>query len=307
MSKGVDTVMRINAFKYFIVDALKSLRRNKTVSLASMLTVAASLFLMGIFLIAILNVGQGVENVESQVQIKVILKDKIKVDEKNNIENTLKSTKGVKEIEFESKDKALEKWKKQLGEENTGLADGLEKQNPMPNSYIIKLESPENAETVVSKIKNMSGIEKIKDGRKVVNQIIKITKALKWIGIVLFIICLTVSLFLIGNTIKLTVYSRRREINIMKYVGATDWFIRWPFIIEGVIIGILGALIATIVLYYAYKVIYVKITAGGVMLMLMHLIAPAYVFNVLAWKFILGGILIGSMGSILSIRKFLQV
>ncbi|WP_102399077.1 permease-like cell division protein FtsX [Haloimpatiens massiliensis] len=299
--------MRINAFKYFIVDALKSLRRNKTVSLASMLTVAASLFLMGIFLIAILNVGQGVENVESQVQIKVILKDTIKADEKNNIENKLKSTKGVKEIEFESKAKALEKWKNQLGEENAGLAEGLEKQNPMPTSYIVKLESPENAETVVSKVKNMPGIEKIKDGRKIVNQIIKITKALKWIGIVLFIICLTVSLFLIGNTIKLTVYSRRREINIMKYVGATDWFIRWPFIIEGIIIGILGALLATIVLYYAYKFIYVKITAGGVALMLMNLITPAYVFTVMAWKFILGGILIGSMGSILSIRKFLQV
>lgn len=300
-------VMRISAFKYFIVDALKSLRRNKTVSLASMLTVAASLFLMGIFLIAILNVGQGVESVEDQVQIKVILKDSIKADEKSKVENTLKDTPGVKEIEFETKEKALEKWKKQLGEENASLAQGLEKQNPMPNSYIVKLKSPEDAASVASKIKGMPGIEQIKDGRKIVNQIIKITKALKWIGIVLFIICLIVSLFLIGNTIKLTVYSRRREINIMKYVGATDWFIRWPFIIEGVIIGILGALIAIIVLYYSYKFMYIRINAGGVMAMLMHLISPAYVFNVMAWKFILAGILIGSMGSILSIRKFLQV
>ncbi|WP_392486857.1 permease-like cell division protein FtsX [Haloimpatiens sp. FM7315] len=299
--------MRISTFKYFIVDALKSLRRNTTFSIASVLTVAASLFLMGIFLLAILNVGQGVKSVESKVEIQVVLKDNISKSDKNKLEETIRGLSGVKELTYETKEQALNKWKKQLGEENAGLAQGLDKQNPMPNCYIIKMEEPEMVSGVVSKIKGMQGIDQIKDARKIVDNIITITNALKWIGIVLFLICLVVSLFLIGNTIKLTVYSRRREIGIMKFVGATDWFIRWPFIIEGIMIGILGAVFATVVLFYLYRFVYLKVNEGGVMAMLMQLISPRYVFDVLAWKFILSGVVIGSLGSIASIRKFLKV
>ncbi|MFD3155728.1 permease-like cell division protein FtsX [Haloimpatiens sp. FM7330] len=298
--------MKISSLKYFIVDALKSIKRNRTVSIASMITVAAALFLMGVFLLAILNVGQGVKSVESKVEVQVFVKDNIKIDEKKDLEKTIKNIDGVKELVYRSKEDALKKWKEQLGEQNESLSQGLDKENPLPSSYIIKVEKPEIVSKIVSTIKDKPGIDQIKDGRKVVDKIITITNILKWIGIALFLICLVVSLFLIGNTIKLTVFSRRREITIMKYVGATDWFIRWPFIIEGMIIGILGGVFATIVLYYLYKLFYARIYTG-MMSMLMQVIPPQYIVNALGWKFILGGILIGSLGSVLSIRKFLKV
>jgi cell division transport system permease protein len=150
----------------------------------------------------------------------------------------------------------------------------------------------------------MPGIETIKDAKEVVDKIIAITNAIRWVGIVIFAILIGVSLFLIGNTIKLTVYARRREIGIMKYIGATDWFIRWPFVLEGMFIGILGALFATLILYYGYRYIFVKMSSQIVM---MQLINPAYVYNVIFGEFILGGIFIGVLGSIMAIRKFLSV
>lgn len=111
----------------------------------------------------------------------------------------------------------------------------------------------------------MQGIEEIKDGRDIVNKIMTITKTIKWVGSVMFVILMGVSLFLIGNTIKLTVYSRR-EIGIMKYIGATSWFIRWPFIIEGIIIGVVGGIVADLVLYYVYRMAYTKVSSGLVII-----------------------------------------
>lgn len=120
----------------------------------------------------------------------------------------------------------------------------------------------------------------------------------------LFAILIGVSLFLIGNTIKITVYSRRKEIGIMKYIGATDWFIRWPFIIEGMIIGLVGSIVGCILLYYGYSIVYTKASAT---LFLVKFIHPSYVLTTISWQFLLMGMLIGSIGSILSIRKFLAV
>ena len=131
-----------------------------------------------------------------------------------------------------------------------------------------------------------------------------ITNTIKWVGSAIFIILIGVSLFLIGNTIKIIVYSRRREIGIMKYIGATDWFIRWPFIIEGVVLGVIGALIADGILFYAYKVVFAKVTTG---LLMMQLVPVSYVYTYILGLFLLAGILIGAIGSSISIRKFLAV
>ncbi len=191
-----------------------------------------------------------------------------------------------------------------MGEDNKSLAEGLEKENPLPNSIIVRVQKPEMVSKVVGSIKNMEGIDQIKDGKEIVDKITKITNTLKWMGLVLFLILIGVSLFLIGNTIKITVYSRKREIGIMKYIGATDWFIRWPFVFEGIIIGILGAIIAILLLYYGYKGVYTKASVG---LIFVNLLNPGYVLSSILWIFVLVGIIIGAVGSILSIRKFLSV
>lgn len=304
MNREVHTVMRISTIKFFISESLKSLNRNKTISTASVATVAATLFILGVSILAMVNVNQGILQVQSKVEIDVYLKDNITSSQKKDLENKIKSNGNIQSVTYVTKSQAVDKFRNQLGEQNKSLVDGLEKDNPLPNSYIIKVTNPEYVSKLVSGIQDMPGIESIQDGKGIVDKIVKITRTVRWIGIVILVIMVGVSLFLIGNTIKLTVYSRRREIGIMKYIGATDWFIRWPFIIEGIIIGIIGAGVADIILYYLYRMLYFKTSSS---LILMQLISPQYVYSNILGIFVLVGVIIGALGSLLSIRKFLAV
>ena len=296
--------MKISTLKYFLKDAMNSLKRNITVSTASIATVAATLFILGIFMLTILNVNQGIVNVESKVEVKIFLKDDITTAQKTELEKNVKAVAGVTSVTFESKEQALANFKDQLGNQNQSLVEGLEKNNPMPSSYIVKVNDPTTITSVVEAVKGKAYILSIKDGREIVDKIMSITNTIKWVGSAIFVILIGVSLFLIGNTIKIIVYSRRREIGIMKYIGATDWFIRWPFIIEGVFLGVIGALIADGILFYAYKVVFAKVTTG---LLMMQLVPVSYVYTYILGLFMLAGILIGAIGSSISIRKFLAV
>jgi len=297
--------MRFSTIKLFITDAFKSLRRNITISVASILTVMATLFVLGAFVMILLNVKVGITDVESQVEANVFLNDNIKIEDQKNILSKLNSIPEVINISFQTKQQALNNWKKQLGSKNKELLSGMEQNNPLPNSYIVKVKSPENITKVENSLKGVSGIYEISDGRDIVNKISAVTKTVKWVGGVLFVILIGVSLFLISNTIKLTVYARRREIGIMKYIGATDWFIRWPFIIEGMVIGFFGAVAADVVIYNLYVFAFNR--ASTFVSTMMSLVSPMYFVTNLSWAFILGGIFIGALGSILSIRKLLIV
>jgi len=296
--------MKISTVKYFIIDALKSLKRNKTVSMASVATVAATLFILGVFLLIVFNVNAGVQELGAKLEVKIYLKDSVTISDKSAIERAVSKVQGVSEVKFEDKGDALNKVKQQFGPDDKSLVQGFEKQNPFPNAYVVKVDNPEVVSNVVKAANGLKGIDKVKDVREVVDKIIKITDTLKIIGLVLFIILVSVSLFLIGNTIKLTVYSRKKEIGIMKFVGATDWFIRWPFIIEGMILGMSGAIISTGVLYYAYKLVFEKYTSAVLGITLMN---PHFILSTTLWQFMLGGLVIGAIGSSISIRKFLIV
>lgn len=296
--------MKINTIKYSLVDALKSLKRNTTLSFASIITVSLTLFMFGIYLMAMLNANQVVKNIESKLEVSVFLKEDIKAEDKENIQNTITTTKGVTRIAYVTKEEALEKWKEQLGKENHDLVQGFDEKNPLPESFTVTVENAEMVKTIVKTTEKLAGVEKVVANEDLVNRIAGVTRGVKWIGFAALILLIPICLFLIGNTIKLAVYSRRREVNIMKYVGATDWFIRWPFIIEGVIIGIVGAIIASAVLIPLYSFAYSKLSDS---IMMIELVTPNYVVMNILWIFILSGTLIGGIGSILSIRKFLKV
>ena len=306
MRKGVVTTMRISTLNLFLKDALKSLRRNTTISIASIATVMATLFVLGAFLLFIMNVKLAINGVESQLEIKVFLNKDIKIDQQQKIYDKIKATNGVVSVTFESKAKALEDWKKQLGDRNKDLIVGIEKDNPLPDAYVIKVKGPEYVSKITKNIEGLAGIEQINDGQGVAKKLAAITNTIQWIGIVLFAILIGVSFFLIGNTIRLTLYSRRREISIMKYIGATDWFIRWPFIFEGMIIGFFGAVLSVIAIYFLYRFTFSWL-ANQSMTMFMNFIAPSYVITNICGPFILVGIAIGAIASIFVIRKFLVV
>ena len=296
--------MKISTINYFIVDAFKSLKRNTTISIASMATVLATLFVFGVFLLTGINVSHGINDVESKVEIKVFLKDDIKLAQQKDIEAALRNISGVKEVTHESKDEALQKFREQLKDNATILKGYDEKNNPLPSSFVVKLDNADVAKTVESSVKSMDGVEDVGNDQDLIDKIASFAKTIKWVGVVLFAVLIGVSLFLIINTIKLTVYSRRREVGIMKFVGATDWFIRWPFIIEGMVIGILGAIFSNLLLYFSYKEVYGKVTES---LYTIQLLSPSYVLTTLSWQFIISGMLIGVFGSIIALRKFLVV
>ena len=296
--------MKFNSIKYFFVDAFKSLKRNRTLSIAAMITVLITFFIFGTFILLGLNFNNVIEDVASKVEIIVYLDDDIKLIDQREIELKLNEQEGVKEVIYESKEEAFLNFKESL-KDNPGLLKGFDlENNPLPSSYIVKLDAPEFAESIAKSIDGMTGIEDISNQQEMIDTISNFVGGVRVAGITLFGVFVAVSIFLITNTTKITVYSRRKEVGIMKFVGATDWFIRWPFIIEGIIIGTIGSLISSILLFLLYKWAYGYIVSS---MLIVTLVPPVFVLNTLAFFFILGGVIVGALGSIFALRKFLDV
>ena len=296
--------MKINTINYFIVDALKSIKRNITVSFAAMLTVLVTFFVLGTFTLVGLNFNKTIEDVADKIEIKVYLQDDIKLVNKREVEIKLSEQDGVKAVTYESKDEAFTKLKKDL-EGNSGMLEGYSlENNPLASSYIVTLEDASYAGDVSKAVEDMTGVESITNQQELIEKISNVVDFVQILGIVLFFVFIGVSIFLIMNTIKLAVYSRRREVGIMKFVGATDWFIRWPFVIEGIIIGAIGSLLATAVLYFIYRGVFGFIASN---LLIANLVPVSFVLTTLLGGFLLGGIVVGAIGSIAALRKFLVV
>lgn len=294
--------MKIKTLGYHVGQSLKSIRRNKMMSLASVGTVMATLLILGIYFIVMMNINSMVKGVEAGVEIKVFLADDITNNQMSAIETEAKSLPGVTGVTYESKEQAMENFKEQLGE-NAGLVEDIDPEKVMPSSYIIKMEGPQYVENVVQNLKSMAGVDVIRDAQPIMNKLMEITGFVRTLGISLMIILLIVSIFLISNTIKMAVMSRKREIGIMKYIGATDWFIRWPFVIEGMILGLIGAIVAGILLGYGYIVACDEVSKS----MIFVLMEPVDIVPYMLAMFGVVGIVIGSLGSMLSMRKFLHV
>lgn len=296
--------MKINTVNHFISDAFKSLKRNKTICFASILTVLITFFVLGAFLLVTKNVGLQLDNMQSKVELKVFLKDDIKLIEQREVEVKLNGLSGVQEVTYESKEQAFKSFQ-DATKDNQGLLDGysLEK-NPFPASFVVKLKDPAFAKEITDAVQSMPGVESIGNQQDLIKTITRFVNVVKIIGIGLFAILVGVAIFLIMNTTKLTVYSRRREIGIMKFVGATDWFIRWPFIIEGMIIGLVGALLSVLLVFGGYSFVFSYFAEK---VLIINLVPTSYVYTTMLWQFALGGIAVGGVASYASLRKFLIV
>ncbi|MEG2538606.1 MAG: permease-like cell division protein FtsX [Clostridium sp.] len=295
--------MKIRTIKQFTSDSFKGIVRNRIMSIASIGTVAATLFIFGSVLMMALNLNNMVESVGEEIEIKVFVDKKLTQEQVKAMEPKIKAIPNIQSIKFETKDQALNKMKEQLGDQKD-LAKGMEAKNPLPESYVIRVDAPENVEKVAEKLKTLEGVYKINDSKSTVQKIMEINNIVKTSSAILMGVFGIVALFLIANTIKLTVYARKREIEIMKYIGATDWFIRWPFVIEGVILGLIGSIISIIILSVSYS--YMSETIQS-LLMMFKPVPFGEMIGGITWKFLLLGIGIGGLGSVISLRKFLQV
>ena len=295
--------MKISTVEYFVTESINSIRRNGLMSVAALMTVALSLLILGIFTIAVMNLNHMASVLESQIQVTVYLQDSLNDVETREIGTRITKLPGVTRVNFVGKEEAMGRFKQRLGAQQ-GLLAELGEANPLPNSFEVKVDRPERVKPVALAIAQFKGIEAARYGQEVVEQLFSLTRMVRIFGVVLIVFLGLAALFIIVNTIRLTVFARRREIGIMKYVGATDWFIRWPFIIEGVLLGTLGAFISAVLLTQFYSMVTGQVYESLAFLPLL----PQYPFLGYVNLFLLvAGIGIGALGSIISVKKFLRV
>ncbi|KHO63106.1 cell division protein [Thermoanaerobacter sp. YS13] len=295
--------MLFRNFKYFLRETFSNLIRNRLMTVASITSVMAAMLILGLFLILVLNVNTMANQVESQLELKAFLNDNLTKEQIDRIGSNIKSLEGVASVTFESKEQALENFKKQLGDKSY-LLEGLEKDNPLPQSYIVKVKNANMMKDISHKIKQINGVDKVSYGQDVVEKLLGIIKIIRVVGLSIILILFVISIVIISNTIKLGVYARRKEISIMKYIGATDWFIRWPFLIEGIILGLLGALISVTILALIYD--YAANLINSRLIVFELLPVDKIVGDITLYFFVIGAI-IGALGSGISIKRFLNV
>lgn len=295
--------MSFSTKEYFIKETYKSIRRNGFMSFASISTVAVSLLVLGMFLLIFLNTNHLAQYLESQVQVSVYMQDSATAEDLKNVESKLKQMPGVVKVTPINKQQALARFEERLGDQKQ-LLDSLGKENPFPNSFEVQVDAPERIKTITPSIDQLPKVETAKFGQEVVEHLFSLTRILRIGGIILVIFLAMATLFIISNTIRLTVFARRKEVIIMKYVGATDWFIRWPFLLEGMTLGFFGAVIASLCLNSIYAGILERIHATLAFLPLLST-SPLLIYVTL---FLLAaGTGIGALGSYISLRKFLRV
>jgi cell division transport system permease protein len=304
--------MKIRSIKYILKEGFLNAYRNKMMSLASISIISAALVLFGIFYLILINLNHNLDALSKQPQMEAFCLPELTDDQVNSVEYEIKSNSDVGSYKKVSKKEAFEKLKKYL-ETDKDMKDGsnvLEgyDESIMNVSFVVTLKNPQNSSRVANQLRSLAGIETVRYSQETIDMITYTSNWIKLVSGVLITILQVISLFIISNTIKLTVFARRKEINIMKYIGATDWFIRWPFIFEGVIIGIIGALIAFFLVAYIYNLLEPRVTK--------NLVTFGNEFAIMGFRSIWArlisfyciiSVLIGSLGSVISVRKHLKV
>lgn len=295
--------MRLRTFGYYFKEALTSMRRNGLMTLASISTVTLSLFILGVFLCGVVNMNNMATNLESQVQISIYLKDNLITEQIMTVGKKLKALPDIKQIEFVNKTDAMNRFKERLGDQQA-LVNALDGANPLPNSYEITFTHPEAVRTTAQLVSTYPEVESAHFGQEIVDELFKMAQVIRIGGVILIIFLAGATLFIISNTIRLTVFARRKEIAIMKYVGATNGFIRWPFLMEGVFLGFIGAAIAAACVWQFYRFITMEVQSSLAFMP----IVPMYpfVFSLTGALFAVG-ILVGAIGSTISLKQYMKV
>src|SRR5699024_9752204 len=296
---------KFRTVKRHIREGSKNIFRNSWMSIASIGAVTTTLILVGAFLIIILNLNQIADNIEGDVEINALIERTADAEEIKKLGKEIEQLGNVKDVAFSSKDEELQKFIDSMGEGGESW-ELFEQDNPLNHTYIVKPKDPDLTPKLADKIAAFDYVEKVNYGQEVVENLIQFNNYARNIGLVLIIGLVLTAIFLISNTIKLTIMARSKEIGIMKLVGATNGFIRWPFFIEGMFLGILGSIIPITAVLGGYY--YIEQTVGDQGTYSFIEILPFYPF---AWQislFILViGAFIGIWGSVMSVRKFLKV
>ena len=298
--------MSMSRIKYFFNQAKKNIFRNGLMSVASLFTILCCLVILGIFMIISLNVEYVTEQIKDQCEIQVFMDIDTPDERISAIGDEILAMENVREIELYTKEQMLEEVKLTIFADNPELVESFDNEdNPFSDSYKIVLEDIMLASETATSLEDIENIETVTNKQDVVNMVVSISETVQNATLVIMLLLLLVAVVIISNTVRLTVFNRRKEIGIMKYIGATDRFIRMPFIFEGVMIGFAGAVISYILMCSCYALIlrYMSVTEFE----LFSIVSMKPVAIWLAVVFTVVGSFIGMLGSIISMRKYLKV
>lgn len=299
--------MSIRMFRRFIAEACSGMVKNGLMTVASLFVVTSCLFIFGVFMVVTMNINYMGEQLANECQIQAYITSEAKYGGKiQGISNQIKQLDGVHEVSFETGEQTFANFKSGLSESELAAFEGLP-ENIISDSFKVTLKDINDSEEIAQKLGAIEGVERVENKQDIINIVNNITQIIRHVSIWIIIIFAIISLFIISNTIKLTVHSRGREINIMKYVGATDAYIRWPFIIEGILVGCVSAIVSFFITQMAYMGVMSAIGNQASLATLFKLKTFGEIWSQLLISYILLGALIGAFGSAISVRRYLKV
>lgn len=299
--------MKFNIVGYLLGEGIRNTFKNKKSTLSAMLVMVISMLIFGLFFILGENVNHIMKTVADTQAIQVFIKLGATDTEVKDVGEKLAQIEGIEKVEFMSKEQLLDEYMKSLGEQ-AYVVESLKDENFLSDSYVVTLRDLKLANQVERQINELDNIKKITASNATISKLVSVTNGIRIVTAIILLGLVVASLFIISNTIKLTVYARRKEISIMKYVGATNSFIRWPFIVEGIIIGIVAAAVSILIVGGLYQLTTNKLLSLSLIQDLgITFVTFGNMFNMIVIVYLFLGIGIGTIGSLFSMKKYLEV
>lgn len=297
---------KIRIFFTTLREGISGIWKHRGMGFASIISILLALLLLGVITISALSLNQAVGDIENKVdEIDVFIETDVPEEKLETIKSQLESIGGIKKISYKSQEDALEVFKKTIDDNEGYLLEGME--NAFPRSYIINMEDINNSNDFVNKAKDIDGVGEIRYYQDMVDKVVKISDYVQYGGIIAVVSLMIISILIISNTIKLTVVARKREIQIKKYIGATNSVITGPFIVEGIVFGLIGSLLAYGILYWGYGAFYTNYSKDIFNVIATYLVSPDMILDHILVIFVTLGVSIGILGSSVSLRKYLKV
>lgn len=294
--------MKVRSFRFLLVEGFKNVWAHRLMSIASIGVLIACMLMMGIAVVLSYNIDRALGSIENQTVIMVFFKDGMTEEEALATTEEIGRVPNVKTVEYISKEEGLDRQQEEMGPDYAPLFDWVATENPLPDGAQVTMENLEQFDQTVSNIQAIEGVDTIREQREIAHKLTAVRSIINNAGFWIIALLLVISLVIVANTIKVTMYARKLEISIMKAVGATNWFIRLPFIIEGVTLGVTAGLLSTGLLYFIYK--------AAIKAFESTFSVTAVPFSSFVWPllggFVLMGAVVGAFGSVVSIGKYLK-
>lgn len=289
---------------YLTKEGFRNIRVNHLMSIASIAVLMSCLVMMGAAFMVIVNVNNVMSEIESQNVVMVYLKDEVQGEAVTEMREKITLMQNVKKCEFVDKETAFKQQLEDLDTDATYF-EGVE--NPLPDLFKVSVSDMTKFDKTVAELKTLDGVDSVRDNREIAQTLVKIRQTIFYVSIGVIAVLLLISLFIIANTVRITMYSRRLEINIMKSVGATNWFIRWPFMVEGMVLGAISGILSLAVVWGLYRLVQPSVSSMLTMVSRGFTTVSFldYIVYILV-AFLVIGIVSGGIGSLISIQKYLK-